>query len=224
MAPLRQSAPTGWLLAPCGFWKAGSQQTTDHRGHQGCSLSLGLMVIDSISTHFHVGLCHKFTCFQTGILTAGNAVGELGGGEMGWEVPPDSRPKHLRAPPAPSPQSWASLPPLQAALLPADSPREGGLRICNREQPPGAEESRRIKEEWRLQASGDSTSAKGHPAASPHPQTGPKNGCSAGWGGPLRGRPCLWNPELGTLGKQNKQNRCELKMYVSLVFGLVRNS
>ena len=185
--------------------------------------------------HFHVGLCHKFTCFQTGILTAGNAVGELGGGEMGWEVPPNSRPKHLRAPPAPSPQSCSSFPPLQAALLPADSPWEGGLRVCSREQPPGAEESRRVKEEWRLWASGDSTSVKGRPAASPHPPTGPKEwslqwnhccptGCSAGWGRPLRGHLCLWNPELGALGKQNKQNRCELKIYVSLIFGFVRDS
>lgn len=140
--------------------------------------------------HFHVGLCHKFTCFLTGILTAGNAVGELGGGEMGWEVLPDSRPKHLRAPPAPSPQNWASLPPLQAALLPADSPWEGGLRICNREQPPGAEESRKVKQEWRLRASGDSTSVKGRPAASPHPQTGPKEWLLS-WLGQAFKRPSL---------------------------------
>lgn len=75
MAPLRQSGPTGWLLAPRGFWKAGSRQTEDHGGRQGCSLSLGLMVIGSISMHFHAGLCHKFTWLQTGTLTAGKAVG-----------------------------------------------------------------------------------------------------------------------------------------------------
>ena len=101
MAPLRQSGPTGWLLAPRGFWKAGSRQTEDHGGRQGCSLSLGLMVIGSISMHFHAGLCHKFTWLQTGTLTAGKAVGGRGGGERGWEVPQDSRPKHLRADPVP---------------------------------------------------------------------------------------------------------------------------
>lgn len=55
--------------------------------------SLGLMVIGSISMHFHAGLCHKFTGLQIGLFPAETAVGEWGRGDRG--VPPDSMPKHL---------------------------------------------------------------------------------------------------------------------------------
>lgn len=126
--------PAGFKLpVVSGRLGASRQQTTEGARD---AASLGLMVIGSISMHFHTGLCHKFTCFQTGLLTAGNAVGDGNWVGGGVGVPPGSRPEHLRTPPAPSPQSHLSLLSLsQAALLLSDSPWQGGLSICSWEQP-----------------------------------------------------------------------------------------
>ena len=69
----------------------------------------------------------------------------MGGGR---ESAPQTRPKHLRTRPSPSPQSWPSLPTPQAALSLAEPSGAGNLRGYNpKEQPPRL---------W-LQASGHST-------------------------------------------------------------------
>lgn len=75
----------GWLLA-------GSQQTAGQGGHGGDAASpSALMVIGSISMHFHAELCHKFTWLQMGLLPAGKAPREDGDAGRGSGGGPDSR-------------------------------------------------------------------------------------------------------------------------------------
>jgi hypothetical protein len=69
-----------------------------------------LMVIGSISMHFHAELCHKFTWLQTGLLPAGKAPREDGDAGRGRGGSPDSRAEISGHPqPQPSVSSLASF-------------------------------------------------------------------------------------------------------------------
>lgn len=134
--PPASRAHPSWLLAPCGFWPTGSWQTAGRqRGRLGPSLSLSdLMVIGTISMHFHAGLCHKFTWLHTGLLPSRNAVVERGLKGLDWGVwgVVQVRPTLCYASAVRQPSS-----PLRGWLLPQphmlwldDFPWEGDLGIC----------------------------------------------------------------------------------------------
>lgn len=115
------------LPVAAGRLGASRQQTEEGTGDT--ASSLGLMVIGSISMHFHAGLCHKFTPLQIGLFPAGNTVGEQGRmGEGGGAPRPWSQAclYTLTVPPA---QSWVLW-----SHKSSPTPGWGGPKINHRER------------------------------------------------------------------------------------------